>query len=397
LSTVVPFLDVVDPGFRVDSDEVDRAREANWYARTPLGIAILRYHEAVALLKDPRLHQGSAVLLTLRGVHDGPIHDWWEHVILNANGEQHARLRRLVGRAFTPPAADALRPSMRATAERLVDQFAEAGACEFMEAFANPYPLAIISELLAIPEEQRAAFSRWATDLSFVFSPNVAALRDRIEEALAGLYACVDRLIEDRRRAPREDLASKLVLAEEDGERLTTEELRSMLVTLVLAGNDTTRNQLGLSLALMAKRPDLWTKVAKEPGLTGTAVDEILRIAPTIPNAPRLVGEDLDFGDLHLPQGTYVQLLLGSANRDRTVFGDRDVDIERELPAPSLAFGSGMHRCLGMWLARAELSEALPILARRMPNLALTGEPTWKPALGIFGPLTLPLTFSTVY
>jgi cytochrome P450 len=394
VSTVVPFLDVVDPGFRVDSDEVDRAREANWYARTPLGIAVLRYHEAVALLKDPRLHQGSAVLLALRGVHDGPIHEWWQHVILNANGEQHARLRRLVGRAFTPPAADALRPFMRATAERLVDAFADAGACEFMETFANPYPLAIISELLAIPEEQRTAFSRWATDLSFVFSPNVATLRERIEEGLAGLYTCVDRLIADRRRAPREDLASTLVLAEEGGERLTIEELRSMLVTLVLAGNDTTRNQLGLTLALMAQRPDLWADVANKPELAGTAVDEILRIAPTIPNAPRLVGEDLDFGDLHLPRGTYVQLLLGSANRDAAVFGDRDLDIERELPAPHLAFGGGMHRCLGMWLARAELSEALPILARRMPNLALAAEPTWKPALGIFGPLTLPLTFS---
>jgi cytochrome P450 len=330
-------------------------------------------------------------------VHDGPIHDWWQHVILNADGERHVRLRRLVGRAFTPPAADALRPSMRATAERLVDGFADAGACEFMQAFADPYPLAIISELLAIPPEQRAVFSRWAADLSFVFSPNVAALRGRIEEALAGLYACVDRLIEDRRRALRDDLVSQLVLAEEDGERLTTEELRSMLVTLVLAGNDTTRNQLGLALVLMAQRPDLWTRVAKEPRLAETAVDEILRIVPTIPNAPRLVAQDLDIGELHLPQGTYVQLLLGSANRDRSIFGDRDVDIDHELPAPHLAFGGGMHRCLGMWLARAELSEALPILARRMPNLALTGEPAWKPPLGIFGPLTLPLAFSAVH
>lgn len=394
MSAVVPFLDVVDPAFRVDSPEVDRAREANWYARTPLGIAVLRYNESVALLKDSRLRQGSAVLLRLRGVHDGPIHDWWEHVILNADGERHARLRRLVGRAFTPPAADALRPFMRATAERLVDEFAPEGACEFMEAFATPYPLAIISELLAIPEEQRSAFSRWAHDLSFVFSPNVAALRERIEEALAGLYACVDRVIAARRRAPREDLASQLVLAEEDGERLTTEELRSMLVTLVFAGNDTTRNQLGLALALMASRPDLWVKIAHEPSLAGTAVDEIMRITPTVPNAPRLVGEDLDFGDLHLPQGTYVQLLLASANRDPAVFGDRALDIERELPAAHLAFGGGMHRCLGMWLARAELSEALPILARRLPNLALAEAPTWKPSLGIFGPLTLPVTFS---
>jgi cytochrome P450 len=327
-------------------------------------------------------------------VHDGPIYDWWQHVILNIHGEQHRRLRRLVATAFTPPAADTLRPYMRMLAERLADKLADAGACEFMEAFADRYSLAIICELLAIPEDERAAFSRRASDLSFVFSPQIALMRVRIEEALAVLYACVDRVIRDRRRHLREDLVSRLVLAEEDGERLTSDELRSMLVTLVFAGNETMRNQLGMALALMARRPDVWTQVANEPSLAERAVDEIVRIAPTIPSVSRIAREDLEFAGLHLPQGSYVQLLLGSANRDSAVFGERGLDIERQRSDPHLTFGAGMHRCLGMWLARAELAEALHVLARRMPNLVAAGEPTWRAALGIVGPLTLPLAFS---
>ncbi|HYZ16986.1 MAG TPA: cytochrome P450, partial [Candidatus Acidoferrum sp.] len=321
---------------------MDRAREASWYARTPLGIAVLRYHDVVAFLRDERLHQGTSTTLRLRGVEDGPLHDWWRNVILNTNGEQHTRLRRLVAKTFTPPSVDALRPFMRATAERLVDAFAGAGSCEFVEAFADPYALAVICELLGIPEERRADFSGWAADLSSIFSPDIAALRERVEHALAALYACVDEVIADRKRAPGDDLVSTLVLAEDDGERLTTEELRTMLVVLVLAGNDSTRNQLGRALVVMAGRSDLWRRLASEPGRAATMVDHIMRIAPALAAVSRILSEDLDIGDLHLPKGTIVHLLLGSANRDAAVFGEPDPDMDRQLPEPQLTFGSGM-------------------------------------------------------
>ncbi|HYZ15101.1 MAG TPA: cytochrome P450 [Candidatus Acidoferrum sp.] len=394
MQNTVPFLNIVDPGFRADSEDVERAREVSWYARTPLGIVVLRYHHVVAFLKDGRLHSGTSTLLKLRGVEDGPLQDWWRNVVLNTNGEQHTRLRRLVAKTFTPPSVDALRPFMRATAERLVDAFADAGACEFVEAFADPYPLAVICELLGIPEERRADFGGWAAELSSIFSPDIAALRERVERALAALYACVDEVIAERKRAARDDLVSALVRAEDDGDRLTTEELRSMLVTLVFAGNDTTRNQLGRALVVMAGRSDLWGQLAREPRRAATMVDHIMRIAPALVSSARIVSEDLDIGDLHLPKGTFVQLLLSSGNRDAAVFGEPDPDMERELPEPHLTFGGGMHRCLGMWLARAELEEALRILARRMPNLAPAGEPTWGPGLGIVGPRTVPLAFS---
>lgn len=391
----LPFLDIFDPDFEFDSPVVDEARAAGWLARTPYGFAILRYDDIVAMLKDPRLHQGSAAVLAMRGVVDGPLVDWWKGTLLNIDGPEHTRMRRLVGPAFTPPSVERLRPFFRATAERLSDGFATDGTCEFAAAFSEPYPLEGICEMLGIPHERRPNFYGWASDLGLIFSQRIGQpdVRARAEGGLLALQECADEVIADRRRAPQLDLVSALIAAEAEGDRLSNDELRGMIAGLVFAGNDTTRNQLALGMLAFAKHPDQWALLGTGPELAPRAVDEMMRLCPTISVVPRIVDAEIEYNGVTFKPGYVITLLLASANRDEAIFGSDGFDITAERPASHLTFSGGIHRCLGMWLARAEMQEALGVLSERFARIELADEPTWEPGLGIDGPRTLPLRF----
>jgi cytochrome P450 len=388
----VAFFDLFDPGFQPDAPPVHAAREACWYARTPLGYAVLRYDEVAALLRDRRLRQGGVESLAAQGVTEGLLADWMRMSLLNLEGEPHARLRRLVSQAFTPRAVDALRPVMRATAHELIDGFAARGACEFMAAFAEPYPSRVIGELLGIPRERYPQFHGWATDLGLLFSYAVAEHRTRIEAALRGLAACVDDLLAARRTAPGSDLISALIAAEEAGDQLSDTELRVLVTGLVFAGQDTTRNQLGCALATFLAHPVQWARLAEAPALAARAVEEVMRVRPAVPSIWRVAIEDFEFKGLRIPAGTFLSLFVASANTDPQVFGTEGFDIGVERPA-QLTFGGGLHYCLGAPLARVEMAEALPILAARLRDPVLAGDVHWRPALGICGPLALPIRF----
>jgi cytochrome P450 len=386
------FLDLFDPGFRPDAPAVLAAREARWYARTPLGYAVLRYDEAAALLRDRRLRQGGVESLAAQGITEGVLADWMRLSLLTLEGEPHGRLRRLVSQAFTPRAVDALRPTMRAVAHALIDAFAAQGACEFMAAFADPYPSRVIAALLGIPPARYPDFHGWATDLGLLFSYAVAEHRSRIEAALLGLAACVDGLLAERRAAPGADLLSALIAAEEAGDQLSDTELRHLVTGLVFAGQDTTRHQLGGALATFLTHPEQWARLAEEPALAARAVEEVMRVRPAVPSIWQVATEDVEYQGLRVPAGTFLSLLVASANTDPRVFGPAGFDIGAERPA-QLTFGGGVHACLGATLARAELAEALPILAARLREPELAGDIRWRPALGISGPVALPIRF----
>jgi len=388
----VAFLDLFDPNFQPDAPEVLAAREACWYARTSLGYAVLRYDEAAALLRDRRLRQGGVESLAAQGITAVLLADWMRTSLLNLEGEPHGRRRRLVNQAFTPRAVDALRPTMRASAHALIDGFAAHGACEFMAAFADPYPSRLIAALLGIPPERYPDFHGWATDLGLLFSYAVAEHRPRIEAALLGLAACVDDLLAARRAAPGPDLISALIAAEEAGDQLSDVELRHLVTGLVFAGQDTTRNQLGCALATFLAHPAQWGRLAEEPDLVARAVEEVMRGRPAVPSIWRVATEDFAFNGLPIAADTFLSLLVASANTDPRVFGPEGFDITRERPA-QLTFGGGLHACLGAPLARAELAEALPILAARLREPELAGAVPWRPALGISGPEALPIRF----
>lgn len=370
----------------------------HWLARNLFGVTALRYDDVVALLRDRRWHSASGQILEMAGIDDP---DWLARrrtSILSAEGEEHTRLRRLVGPAFSPRHADALRPYMREVVHGLIDRFADRAGqpVDFAAEFCEPYPIPIICELFGAPKEDWKLFSGWATDIFRIFNGNLVADKDLILRAQDELDEYVSDLIEQRRESPSDDLISALIAADEEGDRLSRSELVMLCEAVLMAGTDTTRNQLGCSMWLFAQHPQQWALLAEQPELASRAVEETMRYFGTVRGTARFASEDIEYRDVLFPKGTFLALSLASANRDPSVFDDAATfDITTEPSAkPQLTFGSGIHYCLGAALARAEQQEALAILAQRMPNLRLAGEPTWKPGtVGIFGPEHLPVSF----
>ena len=372
------------------------ARQQHWLARSPLGYSISRREDCVSLLRDKRFHNALSLLRQINGLEPTEAEDEHRQSILAMEGADHARLRRLVAPAFTPQAADRLRPFMRQVVGDLVDTFAESGRCEVVADLCEPYPIPIICELLGAPKEDWRQFSAWATDIFRIFNQNLAEDLPLIEAADAALEAYLVDLITERRGAPKDDLLSALIAIEEAGDRLSNDELVSMAVAVLMAGTDTTRNQLACCLALFAEHPDQWALLAEQPELVPRAVEESMRYLGAVRGTVRFAPEDIVFNDVLFPQGTLVFVSLASANRDTLSYEEPETfDITRERGTQQMTFGSGIHHCMGAALARAELQESLTLLARRMPDLAVDGPVEWKPTtFGIWGPARLPLRFT---
>jgi len=375
---------------------IAEARQRHWLARTPMGFSVVRQEDSVSLLRDRRFHNALSMLRQMNGM--DPVEDSRRPSILAMEGEDHARLRRLVAPAFTPAAADRLRPFMREVVGGLVDAFADTGHCELVRDVCEPYPIPIICELLGAPKEDWRQFSAWATDIFRIFNQNLAEDLPLIEAANAALEAYLDELIAVRRTTPGDDLLSVLIAIEEEGDRLSNEELTSLAVAVLMAGTDTTRNQLACALALFAEYPDQWALLGERPELAQRAVEEAMRYLGAVRGTIRVTPEDVVFRDVLFPKGTLVSVSLAGANRDPDVYEDPETfDITRERTTQQMTFGSGIHHCMGAALARAELQEALVLLSRRMPGLAIDGHVEWKPTtFGIWGPAHLPLRFSPV-
>ena len=216
----VAYFDVSDPAFSVRSERIHEARERDWYARTNYGLAVLRAAEVNELLKDRRLRQGSAAWPAHNGVDTGPFVDWWSRALLNLEGDEHRRLRRLLNPAFHPRSIDRLVPRFQTLADELIEAFAERGRCEFMHEFAEPYAGGVIATILGLPQSSWRSIAAWSRDLGLGLTVDVAAELYRVEAALAGLYGYADELIADRRRELRDDFVSTLVEAHHGEDRL---------------------------------------------------------------------------------------------------------------------------------------------------------------------------------
>ena len=369
----------------------------HWIVRNAIGYSVLQYPDVVAVLRDKRWHSATSKIPEMMGITDPDFLDNRRVSILSAEGDVHTRLRRLVAKSFSPRSADRLRPFMREVVNDLVDNVASTGRADVAVDICEPYPIPIICELLGAPREDWQLFSRWAEDVLRIFSGNVLEELDIIKRAQGELDEYSRNLIADRRNDPRDDLITDLIAAEEEGDRLSTEELVMMVDAVIVGGTDTTRNQLGCAVGLLTNHPDQWKLLADEPDLAPRAVEEAMRYFGAVRGTVRFASEDIEYCDVLFPAGTIVMTSMAMANRDTSVFADAGTfDIMREPSGqPQLTFGSGIHFCLGAALARAELQEALPILARRMPDLAVDGAIEWKPsATAIFGPTHLPVTFT---
>lgn len=393
IADAAPVLDVADPAFSITGPDVHRARELSWYATTPYGIAVLRYDEMSRLIKSPKLRQGSVAWPAHNGVTEGPFARWWASWILNKEGAEHHRLRRLMNPAFSPKLIGALVPRFQALADELIDAFEKGDECEFVAEFAEPYAARVIAIMLGLPESEWRTISSESGTIGLAMGVTLRQDLPQIEEALANLYAYADDLIADRRRSPRDDFVTALVNASrsEDG-RLSDTELRDALVLLIFGGFDTTRNQLALAMQTFSNHLDQWGLLAERPELGKAAVEEVMRVNPTVRWVTREVLEDFEFEGLQLTAGTTVHLYSESAGTDPRVFRPGfDITAERK---PHFGFGGGAHHCLGHFVARSDMSEALPLLARRMRDIRLLSGDSWLPDSGNTGPIRLPIGFT---
>ena len=374
------------------------ARERHWLARTEFGYAVTRLEDVVAVLRDRRFHSAVSSLTELQGVQGSDYLERRGESILSMEGEQHARLRRLVAPAFTPASADRLRPTMRAVVDALVDAVSVQGECELVADVCEPYPIPIICELLGAPREDWKLFSSWATDIFRIFNANLAEDLPLIERAAGELTDYVTDMIAARRAHPRDDLLSDLIAIEQEGDRLSTAEMTMLAEAVLMAGTDTTRNQLACAVALFCDHPDQWSLLAHKPELAARAVEESMRYLGAVRGTARIASEEIVYRGVTFPSGTLVTTSLTGANRDPDAWERPDVfDITLERGATQMTFGAGIHHCMGAALARAELQEALPMLARRMPELTRNGDIEWKPqTFGIWGPARLPVRFEPV-
>ncbi|MFM2070784.1 MAG: hypothetical protein RLZZ623_1047 [Actinomycetota bacterium] len=367
-----------------------------WLYRSLFGYGLIRYEDVVGILRDKRWHSASGRIPELMGITRQDFLSRQRGSILSAEGDVHTRLRRLVAPAFSPRAADRLRPFMRDVMNGLIESVAAAGSADFVADITEPYPIPIICELLGAPKADWQLFSRLASDILEIFSADLADKIDIVMGAQIELDEYTRGLIAARRAQPADDLLTDLIAAEEAGDRLSNDELVMMVNAVIVGGTDTTRNQLGCAVALFADHPEQWALLAEQPDLAGRAVEETMRYFGAVRGTARFASCDIEYRDVLFPAGTFIGLGLAEANRQGDRFPEPDrFDITSPAPEhPQLTFGSGIHYCLGAALARAELQEALPLLAQRLPNLRIDGDITWKPdGVGIFGPAHMPVAF----
>ena len=362
----------------------------------PFGPEVLSYQLVRSVLRDTRFQIPPGMNLLVQGITSGPLWDKVVNSLLCLEGDAHHRLRSLCSKAFTPRTVARLHDTMADVMNELVDQVADAGHCDVVTDIARPYPVPIICALLGAPREDWQQFSLWADDVfkAFTFTVDVREVEPVVMRAWRELDDYVDDMVARRRHSLTDDLLSDLIRAEDDGDRLNTAELRMLAGGLLLAGTDTTRNQVAASVQVLCEHPEQWVLLKEQPELAMRAVEETMRHSPIACGTLRLVGEDAELDGYLFPAGTMVVVNTAAANRDPTIYQDPDrVDITREDAPAILTFGGGAHYCLGANLARREIAEALTVLAQRLVNPRTAGPAPWKPMLTLSGPTTLPIEF----
>jgi cytochrome P450 len=373
-------------------------REQSWLARVdPVGFVVLDREAAAEFMRNRKLTFPGRRMLEVQGVTSGPLYERFKGNLLDLDGDDHRRLRKLVQPAFTPQAADRHRPAMRHFLEALHARVAEDGECDVVEAFAQPYPAMMIAHVMGAPIEDAGRLHEWANLIQQQFDPiKIATQLEAIETASQEFVDYAWELLRSRQGDPKDDLISELIAVEEEGDRLTEDECVHLVSAVLVGGVDTTQSQLAHGMLLFARHPDQWRRLADDPSLAPRAVEEVLRFEPITPFTARITREDFEYRGVTFPKDTIVVAAAVTANRDPEAYEDPeefDILADRDRSKP-LTFGAGPHFCLGANLARAELQEAFAYLAPRMPDLEPVGEPVYDTPSGVYGLHSLPVRWS---
>jgi cytochrome P450 len=444
----LPSFDYTDPqmrGARFHACMRD-LRKQGWLASTPLGYLVLDREACELFLRTRAAVFPGMKIAEIFGVAEGPLYEEMRRNILHINGPDHTRLRSLVNPALSPRAVERYRPLARRLLEELWAEMllrregaAQGGPregtqawparCEFVEAFAKPYPSQTIATVMGAPLSDAPRLHHWSNWIQRQFdAASMMSERESIEAAVVEFYEWCGELVRTRRSTPGDDLISKLIAAtgEDDDwggegdsvsegpaqrsaklERLSDVECVNLVLNVLIGGVDTTQSQLAHAVRLFAEHPAQWALLAEDPSLAAQAVEEVLRVEPITPFTARIVTEEFSFRDVVFPKDTIVMVCAFTGNRDLVsaegaMGGDGDTDADGhtfDITAPrgharALTFGAGVHYCLGANLARVELQEALAFLAPRMRGLELDGPPVYESITGIYGLAELPVRFS---
>ncbi|MEI7872803.1 MAG: cytochrome P450 [Alphaproteobacteria bacterium] len=389
------FVEAMSPAFREDPypfyerfrgpTPLLRVADTIWFA---LGLA-----DVTAMLRHPNLSTDESHAATEAGrTEEDPNR---ARSLLFMDPPDHTRLRGLVARAFTPRRIDDLRAATAAIATELVDAMAaQQGPIDLVQSFAYPLPVRVICALLGVPPEDEAIFTAWSRGIARSVDPSVLrtpAIDAGIAEARAGLRAYLGDLLAARRRTPGDDLLSALAAVDADGDRITSREVVALAQLLLVAGHETTVNLIGNGMLALLRAPDQLALIRRSPELVGPAVDEFLRFDGPVQITQRVVIKDMEVVGCPVKAGDEIMLVLGAANRDPAAFAEpHRLDVTRDARR-HVAFGGGIHHCLGAALARMEGQIAFATLLDRFPSVKLAGTPTRRPTFTLRGLETLPV------
>jgi cytochrome P450 len=364
---------------------------------SPLGFWVLtRYEDVVTALRDPRF--AKEAIAAYVAARFGAAPPGLGLSMLDRDPPDHTRLRGLVSKAFTPRVVEQLRPHIQQIVDGLLDRAEPAGAMDLIEDFAYPLPVIVICEMLGVPIADRERFKAWGLDiargLDALWLPPDSPIIQRSVTARRALSDYFRGLIAERRAAPRADMLSALLAAEERGDTLGEDELLATCILLLVAGHETTVNLIGNGALALLRHPAEMERLRERPDLIASAVEELLRFDGPVQRTARIPSEDVVIGGRTIAKGEMVMPFIGAADRDPAQFRDPDrLDIGRT-DNRHIAFGWGIHFCLGAPLARVEGQIAINTLVGRLPKLALaTDRPEYRQSLTLRGLTALPVTF----
>ena len=354
---------------------------------------VSRFADVGALLRDRRLGRSYVHVATHEEfgrtpppAWQDPFHDSLRVQLIDMEPPDHTRLRRLVSTAFTPRTVEGLRPRVTELVDDLVASARARGEFDLLADVIERLPVAVIAELLGIPEADRPLLRPWSADMTLMFE--LARSEDderRAVRATVEFSDYVRGIVRARRASPRADLLSELARVSEAGDRLSEDELIATAILLLNAGHEASVNGAANAWLALFRHPDALAALRAGPGLVPTAVEELLRYDTPAPMFERWVLEDIELLGVTIPRGQELALLFASANRDGAGFADPDNLVLDRSPNPHLSFGAGIHYCLGAPLARLELAILFRAILEQMPTLELVAEPVWKPRFVLRG------------
>lgn len=369
-----------------------RTRDPVHWSNLSNGWIVSRYQDIDAILRDHRRFSSDPKNRTPSRSRRAQIIPEVAPSLLFIDPPDHTRLRSLVSKAFTPKTIETMDLRVREIMAELLDQIADPASFDLMQAIADPLPVIVIAELIGVPPADRAQFKVWSDQRARTLEPTITAReREVARQAGEALDAYFLGIIAERRAEPRNDLISALVAVEEEGDKLTEREMVVMLRLLLVAGNETTTNLIGNGMLALMQHPEQLRMLREQPDLLPAAIEELLRYDAPVQTDIRTALEDMELGGKHIRKGQGVLMLIGSANRDPEVFTDPDrLDIARN-ETSHIAFGRGIHHCIGAPLARLEGRVAFEMLLERFEDIhLLTDRPQFKDHVVLRGLAALP-------